>query len=116
MEEEKIEPFRYIEVLTINDLVRLAASSGLTKPTQIFHFEKENKNYYCVFTSLLGLPDSKLPVCYYYISKKNHKGRYAIMKSDSAPEQIEFTDFVKRGWLAVPIIHLKKPPEEMEIP
>ncbi|MFX1486750.1 MAG: hypothetical protein ACFFBS_06630 [Promethearchaeota archaeon] len=116
MEEDKTEPFRYIEVSTISDLVRLAASSGLTKPTQIFHFEKENENYYCIFTSLLGLPESRLPACYYCASKKDHKGKYAIMNTDGSPEQIEFTDFVKRGWIAVPIIHLKEPPERTEIP
>ena len=116
MEEEKTQSFRYIEVLTIQDLIRLAASSGLTKPVQIFHFKKENKHYYCTFTSLLGLPDSKLPACHYYISNKDYKGKYAIMKSDGSPEQIEFTEFVRRGWIAVPIIHIKKPPKQIEIP
>ncbi|MHA1237960.1 MAG: hypothetical protein ACTSSJ_01720 [Candidatus Odinarchaeia archaeon] len=105
----------YFEVKDISDLVRFAVSSGLTKPLQIMHYHKGDKHYY--FSYLVSsIRDTPVILVYYYVSSKEHPGKYALINLDGEPEKVEFSDSTKRGKLIAPVVHLKNIPENIQFP
>ncbi|MCC6013617.1 MAG: cren protein [Candidatus Verstraetearchaeota archaeon] len=111
-----MEASKKIEVEDIRDLARLVASTiSMGQPIYLLHFVHNNKHYYGVLGVYNNYYDKYgLPIFYYYSSEKSLNGKYILVKMDEK-EEVIFSDGVKPGWIAVPIINLKEKPEFLEI-
>ncbi len=114
------EKFRHcvnIEVEGLESLVRFAASmSSIGYPIYIISFKDKDGSY--IYGLLAVLKDYYkmygIPLFYYYRSRNELKGKY-ILISLMEKERIEIGDGTKPGWIHIPIIKLKRPPEFVDL-
>lgn len=112
----KMEPSKKLRVVDIKDLARLVASTiSMGQPIYLLHFIHNEKHYYGVLGVYNNYYDKYgLPLFYYYESDKPFNGKYLLVKMDEK-EEIIFSEGIKPGWIAVPIINLKEKPEFINI-
>ncbi len=105
-----------VEVGDIKDLARLVASTvSMGQPIYIIHFEHGKKQYFGVLGVYNHYYEKQgMPLFYYYASDQSRGEKYVLVKMDER-EEITFGDGVKPGWIAVPIINLKRKPDFIEI-
>ncbi len=105
-----------VRVKSINDLVRMAASSiAMGQPTYILRCEREGKTIYGImavfrdFYKYYGIP-----LFYYVIDDSNavpKEANYALLRSSDSEEKIEFSKAAKTGYVVVPIINVADMPD-----
>ena len=105
-----------IQVEDIKDLARLVASTvSMGQPIYVLHFQYKGKHYLGVFGAYNHYYEKQgMPLFYYYMSEQPSLGKYIMVKMDER-EEVTFSDGIKPGWIAVPIINLKGKPEFVEI-
>jgi hypothetical protein len=105
-----------VEVEDVKDLARLVASTvSMGQPIYIIHFEHGKKHYYGVLGVYNHYYEKQgMPLFYYHSSDQMKGEKYVLVKMDER-EEIAFADGVKPGWIAVPIINLKRKPDFVEI-
>jgi hypothetical protein len=54
-----------------------------------------------------------MPLFYYFSTDQPRMDKYILVKMDER-EEFAFGDGIRPGWIAVPIIHLKKKPSFIE--
>lgn len=108
----KVEPSKKLRVVDMKDLARLVASTiSMGQPIYLIHFIHNEKHYYGVLGVYNNYYDKYgLPLFYYYETDKPFNGKYLLVKMDEK-EEIVFSEGVKPGWIAVPIINLREKPE-----
>ncbi len=105
-----------VRVKSINDLVRMAASSiAMGQPTYILRCEREGKTIYGImavfrdFYKYYGIP------LFYYVIDSNNavpkEANYALLHSSDSEEKIEFSKAAKTGYVVVPIINVADMPD-----
>ncbi len=108
-----------VRVKSINDLVRMAASSiAMGQPTYMLRYEEEGRVLYGImavfrdFYKYYGVP-----LFYYFIDEDNvvpKEANYALLRSSDTEERIEFSKAAKTGYVIVPIINIAEMPDFLE--
>lgn len=105
-----------VEVEDIKDLARLVASTvSMGQPIYVMHFEHKSRHYW----GILGVYNhyyekQGMPLFYYFTAEQPRSGKYILVKMDEK-EEINFSDGIRPGWIAVPIINLKEKPGFIEV-
>ena len=109
----ELKAAKALRIKGIEDLARFAASHiALGQPAYILHFKHGDRHIYGTFLvyhdyyNLYGVP-----LFYYYESLEEVKGRYLLVKAEETRENVVFSDGVRAGWIAVPIVNLMEKPD-----
>jgi len=108
-----------VRVKSINDLVRMAASSiAMGQPTYILRYERDGETLYGImavfrdFYKYYGVP------LFYYVVDNSGSvpkdANYALLRSSDSEERIEFSKAAKTGYVIVPIINVTEMPNFLE--
>lgn len=104
-----------VEVAEIRDLARLVASTvSMGQPIYVVNFEHNKKFYFGVLGVYNHYYEKQgMPLFYYFSTDQPRMDKYILVKMDER-EEFAFGDGIRPGWIAVPIIHLKKKPSFIE--
>lgn len=113
MKEVGVRCTEPVEVQSLNDLARFAASMvALGQPVYVVHFKDGERHVYGVFAVYHDYYDLYgVPLFYYYSSNEELDGTYILIKAEEPKESVQVSYGTKPGWVAIPIVNLKsKPP------
>lgn len=109
-----IEPGVPVRVSSLGDLVRLATvNAARMAVSPIYRFKFRGRTVYMIQTVYKDYyRQYGIPILYYYSREgEGENGNYILVKVGDGGENIEVSNGVKPGWLAIPIINLDgKPP------
>jgi len=112
-----MEPVVGLKVESIRDIARIAATIIMFgQPTYLIHFEKGGKHIYgllAVFHDYYKL--NGMPIFYYVEMGERLRTHYILVKASEEGERIEFSDEIKAGWAAIPILNLAQAPPFIEV-
>lgn len=113
MKETEVRCVESIEVRSLSDLARFAASmAALGQPVYVVHFKDGERHVYGVFAVYHDYYDLYgVPLFYYYVSDEELDGTYILIKAEESRESVQVSHGTRPGWVAIPIVSLKsKPP------
>ena len=112
MKAARVKGIEAMEVASLNDLARFAASMAtLGQPVYVIHFKDRGRHVYGVFAVYHDYYDLYgVPLFYYYSCEEELDGRYILVKAEEPKENVQVSHGTRPGWLSIPIVNLREKP------